>query len=59
MRILVIEDDDKIASFIVNGLKQSGFAVDHAADGEAALSLVESVPYDALVLDIMLPSSMG
>jgi two-component system OmpR family response regulator len=59
MRILVIEDDDKIASFIVNGLKQSGFAVDHAADGEAALSLVESVPYDALVLDIMLPQLDG
>jgi two-component system OmpR family response regulator len=59
MRILVIEDDDKIASFIVNGLKQSGFAVDHAADGGAALSLVESVPYDALVLDIMLPQLDG
>jgi two-component system OmpR family response regulator len=59
MRILVIEDDDKIASFIVNGLKQSGFAVDQAADGEAALSLVESVPYDALVLDIMLPQLDG
>jgi DNA-binding response OmpR family regulator len=36
MRILVIEDDEKIASFIVNGLKQSGFSVDHASDGEAA-----------------------
>ena len=34
MRILVVEDDKKIASFVVNGLKQSGFAVDHSADGE-------------------------
>ena len=39
MRVLVIEDDRKIASFIVNGLKQSGFAVDHASDGEEGLAL--------------------
>jgi two-component system OmpR family response regulator len=38
MRILVVEDDSTIASFIVNGLKQSGFAVDCVADGEQALS---------------------
>ena len=37
MRILVVEDDKKIASFVVNGLKQSGFAVDSAPDGEDAL----------------------
>ena len=35
--ILVVEDDKKIASFVVNGLKQSGYAVDHAADGEDGL----------------------
>jgi two-component system, OmpR family, response regulator len=59
MRILVVEDDDKIASFIVNGLKQNGFAVDKAGDGEEALALCGSVNYDALVLDIMLPRLDG
>jgi two-component system OmpR family response regulator len=59
MRILVIEDDDKIASFVQNGLKQSGFAVDHAADGDAGWALCESVTYDAIVLDIMLPRLDG
>ena len=49
MRILVIEDDKKIASFIVKGLKQSGFAVDHAANGEDGLVLATSTPYDAAV----------
>lgn len=43
MRVLVIEDDNKIASFVVNGLKQTGFAVDHAADGEKGLALAGAV----------------
>ena len=55
MRILVIEDDKKIASFISNGLKQSGFAVDIVYDGEEGLNLALSEPYDAAVIDIMLP----
>jgi two-component system OmpR family response regulator len=59
MRILAVEDDEKIASFIVNGLKQNGFAVDKASDGEEALALCASVNYDALVLDIMLPKLDG
>jgi two-component system, OmpR family, response regulator len=59
MRILVVEDDEKIASFIVNGLKQSGFAVDTAANGEDALSLCAVATYDAIVLDIMLPKLDG
>jgi two-component system OmpR family response regulator len=59
MRILVVEDDEKIASFVLNGLKQSGFSVDKASDGEEALSLCGSVTYDALVLDIMLPKIDG
>lgn len=59
MRILVIEDDSKIASFIVNGLKQNGFAVDLASDGEEGLSLVGVVNYDAAVLDVMLPKLDG
>ena len=59
MRILVIEDDKKIASFLVKGLKQNGFAVDHAADGEAGLAVGLSTPYDAAVIDIMLPKLDG
>jgi two-component system OmpR family response regulator len=59
MRVLVIEDDSKIASFVVNGLKQNGFAVDHAADGEQGLALAGVVSYDALVLDLMLPRLDG
>jgi two-component system OmpR family response regulator len=59
MRLLVVEDDKKIASFVVNGLKQNTFAVDHCADGEEALSMARSVPYDAAVVDIMLPKMDG
>jgi len=59
MRILVIEDDPKIASFIVNGLKQSGFAVDHSSDGEEGLVRAQSISYDAAVVDIMLPKLDG
>ena len=59
MRILVVEDDDKIASFLAKGLKQSGFSVDTASDGEEALSLCRSVNYDSVVLDIMLPKLDG
>lgn len=59
MRILVVEDDEKIASFLVKGLKQSGFAVDHCTDGERALGLAQSVSYDAVVVDIMLPRLDG
>jgi two-component system OmpR family response regulator len=59
MRILVIEDDPKIASFIVNGLKQSGFAVDHCSDGEEGLARAQTISYDAAVVDIMLPKLDG
>ena len=59
MRVLVIEDDSKIASFVINGLKQHGFAVDHASDGERGLALAGTVSYDTLVLDLMLPKLDG
>ncbi len=59
MRILVVEDDKKIASFVIKGLKQSGFAVDHAANGEDGLILATTTPYDAAVIDIMLPKLDG
>ncbi|HRI16560.1 MAG TPA: response regulator transcription factor [Verrucomicrobiota bacterium] len=59
MRVLVIEDDPKIASFVTKGLKQSGFAVDHAADGDEGLQLAETTNYDAAVVDVMLPKLDG
>ena len=59
MRILVVEDDKKIASFVVNGLKQSGYAVDHSPDGENGLIMAQSIGYDAAVVDIMLPKLDG
>lgn len=59
MRILIVEDDDKIASFLAKGLKQSGFSVDTASDGDQALSLCRTVDYDSIVLDIMLPKLDG
>ncbi|MGA2544319.1 MAG: response regulator transcription factor [Verrucomicrobiota bacterium] len=59
MRILVVEDDNKIASFIVKGLKQTGYAVDRCADGEEGLVFAEATAYDAAVVDIMLPKLDG
>jgi two-component system OmpR family response regulator len=59
MRILVVEDDPKIASFVVNGLKQSGFAADHCPDGEEGLACAHSISYDAGVVDLMLPKLDG
>lgn len=59
MRVLVVEDDKKIASFITKGLKQAGFAVDHAANGDDGLNLALTQPYDAAVIDIMLPKLDG
>ena len=59
MRLLVVEDDPKIASFVVKGLKQNGYAVDHSSDGEEGLSRALTVSYDAAVLDIMLPKLDG
>lgn len=59
MRILLVEDDLKIASFIINGLKAAGFAIDHATDGEEGLHLVLSESYDTAIVDIMLPKRDG
>ena len=59
MRILVVEDDKKIGSFIAGGLRQAGFAVDQAADGEEGLHLALAEPYDAAVVDVMLPKLDG
>lgn len=59
MRVLVVEDDRKIASFIADGLKQAGYAVDVAADGTEGFHLATSLNYDAAILDLMLPGLDG
>lgn len=60
MRILVVEDERKVASFIRQGLEEEGHAVEVAGDGEAALDLIlDDRPYDLIVLDIMLPRRDG
>ena len=59
MRILLVEDDQKIASFILKGLKAAGYATDHAFDGETGLHLGLTEPYDAAIIDIMLPGKDG
>lgn len=59
MRILLIEDDKKISSFIINGLKQAGFSVDHADNGNYGLDLLIANQYDAAIVDILLPGMDG
>lgn len=59
MRILVIEDDLKIANFIQKGLKSSGFTVAHATDGLTGLDMAMAEPFDTLIVDIMLPKLDG
>ena len=59
MRILVIEDDRKVANFVQSGLEQEGYAVDVLHDGGSAGEQARSVDYDAVVLDLMLPGRSG
>jgi two-component system, OmpR family, response regulator len=59
MRLLIVEDDKKIASFIKKGLTEAGFSVDHADNGEDGLHLGLTEQYDAAVIDIMLPRMDG
>ncbi len=59
VRILVAEDEKKIASFIRKALKEANYVVDEAHDGNSALDLALSTPYDAIILDIMMPGRDG
>ena len=59
MRILVVEDDPHIADFVTTGLREAGYAVDHAPDGEDAYALATNEPYDVAVVDLMLPRLDG
>lgn len=59
VRILLVEDDEKIASFIIKGMKAAGCAVDHVVDGRQGLTLAMTETYDAAIIDIMLPGLDG
>ncbi|MGH2515387.1 MAG: response regulator, partial [Ktedonobacterales bacterium] len=59
MRILVAEDDPRLGPVLKKGLEGSHYAVDLVADGEDALSLAQSVPYDLIILDVLLPRLSG
>src|SRR5512133_735205 len=59
MRILVIEDEKKTAAFLAKGLREAGFAVDVAIDGEGGLKQARTTKFDLLIVDIMLPYKDG
>ena len=59
MRLLLVEDDDKLARAVARGLRGEGYAVDLAVDGDAALVQAAVYDYDAVVLDVMLPGRSG
>jgi two-component system, OmpR family, response regulator len=59
MRILLIEDEAEVASYILNGLAELGYVVEHVADGREGLILATRGSYDALVIDLMLPGLDG
>jgi two-component system OmpR family response regulator len=59
MRILIVEDEPKLARLLARGLREEGHASDIAATGEEALWMAEAAPYDAIVLDVMLPGLDG
>jgi two-component system OmpR family response regulator len=59
MRVLVVEDEKKLGELLGRGLREEGYAADVADRGEEALWMARAVPYDAIVLDIMLPGADG
>lgn len=59
MRILVVEDDHRVAENVATGLERAGFSVDIAEDGNQAVDAARAIDYDAIVLDVMLPAKDG
>jgi heavy metal response regulator len=59
MRILIVEDDRKVGGFLKKGLKEEQYAVDICRNGTDALYMVQTTPYDVIILDIMLPGKDG
>jgi DNA-binding response OmpR family regulator len=59
MRLLVVEDESRVAGFLRKGLREEGYAVDLADDGPSGLAMVHGGDYDAVILDVMLPGKSG
>ena len=59
MRLLLVEDDPEVASYLIKGLKENGFVVDHASDGKDGLFMATSEDYDFMIVDRMLPALDG
>jgi len=59
MRLLVVEDEEKVVRFVTLGLKAEGFAVDDTRDGRTGLEMALETPYDLLIVDLMLPELSG
>ena len=59
MKILMVEDELRIAQFVCAGLKEQGFLVEHVSNGEDGYERARSTPYDAILLDVMLPGRDG
>ncbi len=62
MRVLLAEDDKRIAAFIVKGLREEGYVVEHVTDGEVALEYVAAsvdAPFDIIILDVLMPKRDG
>jgi two-component system OmpR family response regulator len=59
MKALIVEDDATIAEFVARGLKEAGFVVDRAPDGQAGMQLATTSPYDVAIVDVMLPKLDG
>ncbi|HMA52632.1 MAG TPA: response regulator transcription factor [Magnetospirillaceae bacterium] len=58
MKILLVEDNERVAQFVLNGLKEGGHAVDHADNGRDGLFMATTEPYDAMILDRLLPGGI-
>jgi len=59
VRVLLVEDDPTIAAFVEGGLREAGFAVERASDGRSGLDKAVAQPYDAAIVDVMLPQMDG
>lgn len=59
MKILLIEDETKIAEFVIKGLRQAGYDVDHVGDGASGLAMILEARHDLVILDVMLPKLNG
>jgi two-component system, OmpR family, response regulator len=59
VKILLVEDDKAVAAFVTKGLKEAGYAVDHATNGEDGLHMALTEPYDVAIIDVMLPKRDG